>query len=165
MEPEQEVTSGEPEYKTTLEEAKPDVPVVEPESYITVFEPVKDIPVEQDRRFYNRRKGPDLQSKLIMATSVMVWGFMLAVLLIIEQAKPQVGDFFSRLFGVDLNQNWDYQLLTMAFCLSIFMLILSIFVLFINHQRHRRKTDRYSRSLIINIIFCLGIIIFYFSKI
>lgn len=111
----------------------------------------------------NRRQGPDFWVKFLQTASVLVWGFMLITLLIIEQAKPELENFFSHMFNVTLRQRWDLDLLTYAFYLSVFMCIFSIFSLIVNKKRHRRKTDRYSKSIIFTLIFSLWIIFFYFS--
>ncbi|AEG61681.1 hypothetical protein [Desulforamulus ruminis] len=111
-----------------------------------------------------RRQGPDLWVKFLKAAAILVWLAMLVILLIIDQAKPEFENFFSRLFNVTLRQDWDTDILAYAFYLSVLMLIFSIFTLLVNRKRHRRKSDRYSRSVIIMIFFSTAVILFYFIK-
>jgi len=114
--------------------------------------------------YFNRRKGPDIWAKFIKFASITVWGMMLLILLIVDQAKPEVEDFFSRLFKIDLQTNWNYHLLSYAFYLSIVAFIFALFGLYIDMSRHRRKTDKYSKSLITMLCFSLLIIVLYFLK-
>ena len=111
-----------------------------------------------------RRQGPDLWVKFLKAAAILVWLAMLVILLIIDQAKPEFENFFSRLFNVTLRQDWDTDILAYAFYLSVLMLIFSIFTLLVNRKRHRRKSDRYSRSVFIMIFFSTAVIRFYFIK-
>lgn len=118
----------------------------------------------EGKRFVDRRKGPDIVVKFLKAASFFIWAIIIVIIIIMNQAKPQVENFFSRLLNVPLRESWDIDLLRYAFYLSDIMLVFSIFAFILNMGRHRRKTDKYSKSIIIMIIFSLGVILFYLSK-
>lgn len=120
---------------------------------------------KKDQKRIDRRSGPDFWVKLIKTMSILVWAVMLIILLLMEKAKPEVESFFSHLFQIQLRQSWDLHFLTIAFILSIFMLMFTSFTLLVNRKRHRRRTDRYSKSVIIMMIFSFLIIVFFFYKI
>lgn len=111
-----------------------------------------------------RRRGPDIWIKFLRVAAIFVWMALLIILSLIDKAKPQVENFFSHLFNVTLRQSWDTDLLTYACYVSIIMLVFSIFALLVNMKRHRRKSDRYSKSIIIMIIFSIYVIYFYVTK-
>jgi len=115
--------------------------------------------------YFNRRKGPDPWVKFLKAASAIVWGVMLLILLIVDRAKPEVESFFRRTFRVTLPQNWENSFHDYAFWLSLLAFAFSLFALLINKQRHRRKTDKYSKSLITMLIFSFLVILFYLFKI
>ncbi len=119
---------------------------------------------KKEQRRIDRRSGPDFWVKFINAMSLLVWAVMIIILLLIDKAKPEIESFFSNLFQLQLRQSWDLHFLTISFILSIFMLIFTSFTLFVNRKRHRRKTDKYSKSVIIMMFFSLFIIIFFFYK-
>lgn len=121
-------------------------------------------PVQDKYSFRDRRKGPDGWIKFLHFASALAWGILLLVLLIMDKAKPEFENFFSRIFHVTLRLNWDVRLLNYAFYLSLFMFGFSLFAHMVNRKRSRRKSDRYSKSIIMAIFFSLGVIIFYFYK-
>ena len=91
------------------------------------------------------------------------WLVMFAVLFLLDQAKPQVENFFDRMFGVKRRATWDLELARYIFYLMILGLALSGLGLGINAKRHRRKKDKYRISLILLGLFSiLGIILYLF---
>jgi len=110
----------------------------------------------------NRRRGPDVWVKFIKFASITVWGLMLLILIFVDRAKPEVENFFTRLFKINLQPNWNSDLLSNAFYLSIVAFIFSLFAFLVNMKRHRRKTDKYSKSLITMLCFSSLIILLYF---
>lgn len=115
--------------------------------------------------YLNRRKGPDVWVKFLKLASILVWGLMLPILIIVDRAKPDVENFFSRLFKITLRQNWDIDLLSYAFYLSLIAFTFAIFAFHINRKRHHRKTDKYSKSIITLLCLSFFVILFYLLKI
>lgn len=113
------------------------------------------------RIFYERRKGPDILVKLITWISLINWLIVTAIIAIIAMASPKTETFFDRLMEVRVNKSLNEELAQYAFYLMVVLLLLSIVGLIINSRRHRRKTDRYRVSLVLTGIFSvLGIIIY-----
>ncbi|MFT9487900.1 MAG: hypothetical protein ACH0QD_11095 [Tepidibacillus sp.] len=69
-----------------------------------------------------------------------------------------------RILHLDVRQDWDQSLMKIVFYLSFAQLAISIFSLGVNAKRHRRKSDRYSKSLITIIILTILILLFTFKN-
>ncbi|NLM73558.1 MAG: hypothetical protein GX184_05980 [Clostridiaceae bacterium] len=103
--------------------------------------------------YFERRKGPDLILRLVRISSIILWGFIILNFFVIFSAKPEFESFFDRLLGLTVRENWDYRLLSISLVTSLIQLILSVFALFLNTRRLKRKTDRISPSIIISLVF------------
>ncbi|MCL5290084.1 MAG: hypothetical protein ACOY35_00180 [Bacillota bacterium] len=117
-----------------------------------------------EKSFVEKRQGVDFWVKFVKTAAIFVWAAMFIILVIIDRAKPQVENFFSNLFQISLRQSWDSDLLAYAFSLSVAMLGFSVFAFIINMKRHRRKSDKYSKSILAMIFFTLAVILFCWSK-
>jgi formate hydrogenlyase subunit 3/multisubunit Na+/H+ antiporter MnhD subunit len=106
-----------------------------------------------------RRKGPDIWVRAISWSSVAGWSLLFLIICILSKAKPEAETFFDKMLKVHLRKTWDIDLAQYAFYLMIFLLFLSVSTFIVNIKRHRRKTDRYSISIILMIVFSIiGII-------
>jgi formate hydrogenlyase subunit 3/multisubunit Na+/H+ antiporter MnhD subunit len=110
---------------------------------------------ENKRVFVERRRGPDKLTKWIKWTSIIGWLLIICVIFIISEAKPRVENFFDKLFHVHLRKTWDEDLLRYSFFLMVILFFLCAFAFIFNLMRHKRKTDRFNKSIII-----LGIVSF-----
>lgn len=119
---------------------------------------------QRENRTYNRRKAPDFWVKFLHVSSVVVWGAMLIILLIIDRAKPEFENLFTRMFNINLRQDWNMDLLATAFYLCWAMLLYTMFALYVNSKRHSRPGDKYNKSVIAMLIFSVGFIIIYIFK-
>ena len=110
-------------------------------------------------RKFNRRRGPDSMVRAINILSGLTWFLVLMVFILVTFAKPRVETFFDRQYNVTLSGKWDQTILAYAFIL-LFILVLICFIgIIININRHKRKTDRYNKSLIwFGIISLLGMV-------
>lgn len=116
---------------------------------------------ETPRKFVERRKGTDIWVKLISWFSAISWVMMFIVLYIVTKAGPQIENYFHKLFNASLRKTWDYELAQYALYLMILLLMLCLFGILINAQRHKRKSDKYSLSLIImSILSVVGIFVY-----
>lgn len=114
----------------------------------------------QPERRSNKRRGPDIWVKLIRWFGVSAWVLMVVVVILMDKARPQLATFFDRILNLDLRTTWDLKLLRSALLLMIVLFYLCVIGLVINAKRHRRKSDRYNRSLIgIGILAALGIVL------
>ena len=112
----------------------------------------------------NRRRGPDTVSKAISWISGTSWIMIFIIFIMISMAKPRMETMFDRFSNSPINQAWDASLINFAFFLMLFQLGICIFGLFLNSLRMKRKTDRYSGSLIFfTVVSFLGIIIYFIS--
>lgn len=106
------------------------------------------------------RKGPDLILRLIDIFSVILWGFFFVNVSLIVYAKPVDETFFDRLFHVSVRDYWDFKLLQFALILSLVQFFISLFSLYLNSRRLKRKNDRIRKSIIISIFTSLVLCIF-----
>lgn len=117
-------------------------------------------------RNIDSRKGPDLTLRMIDIISVILWGFIIVNLAMILFAKPVGETFFDRLFSIKVRDYWDYYLLQFPLLLSLVQLIISVFLLFLNSKRLKRKDDKIRISVLVSIFFsliiCITIPIFLF---
>lgn len=97
------------------------------------------------------RKGPDIVCRIVDIASVILWGFIIVNFAVILWAKPIGETFFDRLFNISVRNYWDAALLQFALFLSLFQLLVSIFSLYLNSKRIKRKDDRISVSIIVSI--------------
>ena len=109
--------------------------------------------------YFQKRKGPDLILKMLDRLSFLLWGFTIIIFGVILSAKPQWETFFDRLFNVSVRDYWDYKLLRFAFIISIVQFVISLFSLFLNSKRLKRKEDKIRNSIIISLFASLMICI------
>lgn len=110
------------------------------------------------------RQGPDIINKLINLLSISLWIFIIFNLCIVFLAKPVGETFFDRFFNVTVRSYWDANLLSFALILSLVQFIVSIFSLYLNTKRLKRKGDRIRITIIVSIflslLLCLTLVIF-----
>jgi hypothetical protein len=107
-----------------------------------------------------KRSGPDILVNLIKTLSIVCCLLLIGALLLLDLAKPGIETFFDRLLDVQLRENWDQELLLSHFYLVAIMCALSLLGLIFNKMRTRRKTDRYSKTLIFATIFSIAALLF-----
>lgn len=89
---------------------------------------------------------------VIYAASVMSaigWLFAIFAFTFLDQAKPMQEDFFTRLLNVKVCSFWNSSLLYLSLFLMVLAFLTCIIGFIFNMRRHRRKTDRYHRTIII----------------
>lgn len=117
-----------------------------------------------DRKFIERRKGPDIWVRLVHWLGITAWIIMFFILAITDRAKPQVENFFDRFFKVQVRNSWNYSLVQWSFYLMILLSVLCVIGLLVNAKRHKRKGDRYSFSLIVMLILAVVGILMYLTS-
>ncbi len=109
----------------------------------------------------NARKGPDIIIKLIDLSSIILWGILLLSIGFIISAKPQSMTLFDHLFKTTVREYWDFRLLQSALIISLVQFCLSLFSLYLNSKRLKRKTDRIRISIVIStfasLIICVSL--------
>ncbi len=107
----------------------------------------------------DRRRGPDLWSKTLRWLGVFGWFVMFVAIFIIDRAKPEEENMFTKAAKVSVRKTWDQELNHYLFYLMIFGLCISVIGMVINSRRHHRKDDRFKYILIIlGVISSFGII-------
>jgi len=114
------------------------------------------MPVDYTKKRPERRKGPDLWVKLLGWLAIVGWFLMLTVLFIIDRAKPEHENMFTKSANIEVRTTWNQELINYLFYLMIFGFCMSIIGFVINSRRHHRAKDRFRYTLII-----LGIISFF----
>ena len=121
------------------------------------------MPVDYTKIRPERRKGPDLWVKVLGWFAVFGWFLMFIVLIIIDKAKPESENMYTRSANVEVRTTWDQGLTNYIFYLMISGLCISIIGLVLNSRRHHRANDRFRLTLILlGIISFFGIIIHLF---
>lgn len=106
------------------------------------------------------RKGPDLILRMLDIISVILWGFIILDLAMILFAKPEVETFIDRFFSVKVRDYWDTNILRFPLMLSLVQLLISVFLLFLNSKRLKRKDDKMRISVILSIYVSIFICVF-----
>jgi hypothetical protein len=97
----------------------------------------------------DRRRGPDLWDKILRWLGIFGWFVMIVALYIIDRAKPEEENMFTKAANLSVRKTWNQELIQYLFYLLIFGLCLSIIGIVINSRRHHRKDDRFKYILII----------------
>jgi len=100
------------------------------------------------RRSFERRQKPDGIIRLITFISTIGWLLIIFCSGLTIYAKPEQTNLFYEMFNVPVREYWNYSLLNVVFLLLVFLLALSLFGIFMNAMRNRRKTDKIRKSLI-----------------
>ncbi len=112
----------------------------------------------------DRRRGPDLLIKTLRWLGIFGWFVMIVALYIIDMARPEEENMFTKTADVSVRTTWDPKLITYLFYLLIFGLCISVIGIVINSRRHHRKDDRFRYILItLGAISTFGIIKYLFK--
>lgn len=118
--------------------------------------------METERRiFTERRKGPDAVVKAVWWAAGISWILIITALIITGEAQPRHANFIDRLYNVTVRSNWDRNLLSYVFYILLINLATCISGFILNMLRHRRRTDKFSKSILILGLITLSGIIWY----
>lgn len=109
----------------------------------------------------NRRRKKDWVTRAVPIVSGIGWLAAFVMLIYLERARPADYNFFSRYYGAPLPSPWNTSLLRIALVVLIGVLCVCIIGFLFNMTRHRRKSDKYSLSiLILGALALVGIVVF-----
>lgn len=108
-----------------------------------------------------RRKGSGPLLNIVSVFSLVSWLLMLPILVLVQQAKPQLETFLDRWVGSEIEPTWDLTLYRYAFYLMLVVLVLSFIGLVLNAFRRRRTTDSWRINLIVIFLLSLSGVIYY----
>ncbi len=95
----------------------------------------------------NKRRGPDIWIRTLHLLGIISWLLLIALLIVVETARPQFESFFDRFYGLNLRTTWDMNLAPYIGMVTAVGLLISFTGLLISTRRHRRKEDRLPFSL------------------
>lgn len=98
----------------------------------------------------DRRKGPDALVKWVKWSGIISWIMVSVILFITLIAKPDFESYMDKSFHIRLQENWDTDLMKYVFLLLILLFCFCMVSIAINMARCRRKSDRISKTLILN---------------
>ncbi len=111
----------------------------------------------------DRRKGPDPWIKSLTWFGIIGWILLLIAMAVFHKARPESETSITGFLQNTLGRRWDMELVPYFIFLSAFILLISLFGLFINSQRNNRKNDSYRMSLIsLVVISILGLLYYIF---
>lgn len=114
------------------------------------------------RKFVERRRKKDWVVRSVGIIAAIGWICALAALIYADQAKPGTESFLTRLTNVSVRKYWDTTMLNISFKALLVSFFTCLIGLLINMTRHRRKTDRFNKPIIIlGITTFIAIIIFF----
>ena len=115
----------------------------------------------KDAQFKNRRKKADWVTKAASILSVIAWIIVIVMLLLLDRAQPQSADFFTHVFRSTVHSSWNSSLLRTSFIMLVSAFFICALAMILNILRHRRKTDKYKKSIIIlGVLSLIGLILF-----
>ncbi len=120
--------------------------------------------METNQTHRERRRGPDFWLRSIKGLVIICWCLLLAIMIIMDFAKPTYETFFDRLAHVPVTSSWNTELLQVLFYLMVLGLELSLLGLLLNTRRNKRKTDHYPGSLFFIAGVSLAGIIYYLFR-
>lgn len=103
----------------------------------------------EGRTFVERRKKRDWVSRAVPIISGVGWAAAFFTLMFLEKATPQQADLFTRLFNIPLQSAWNTQMLAISLATLILVFLVCAAGFVFNILRHRRKEDKYNKSIII----------------
>ncbi|MBN2401111.1 MAG: hypothetical protein JXN64_01805 [Spirochaetes bacterium] len=96
----------------------------------------------------NRRRGPDALTKAIGIFAGISWLLVFTAFVLVTYAKPRMATLFDRRYGGTGSQTLDQSLLMYANIVLVLVIIVCFIGFLINISRHKRKTDKFSASII-----------------
>ena len=119
---------------------------------------------ELKKVFTERRRGPDVVVKAVWWTVGISWILIITALMITTEAQPKFETFIDRMLKVSVRSYWDKDLLQYAFYILLINLAACIVGFVLNILRHKRKTDKISKSIIVLTTITLYGIIWYMFR-
>lgn len=99
--------------------------------------------------------------RLLQISSIFIWVFILWIANLIIKAQPEGKTFFDYLFKLKPRSYLDIDLIHQAMLSSFVLLFISILLIFVNANFHKRKLVPVSFTIIFSSVFSLAIILYY----
>ncbi|MDR0906117.1 MAG: hypothetical protein LBN00_08105 [Oscillospiraceae bacterium] len=117
---------------------------------------------QPQRQNTERRRKKDWVVRLISLLSVVGWIAAIVVLFFLDKAKPESANFFTNIFNLSLHHTtWNTSLVRTALIIQVAVLAVCVLGFLFNMTRHRRKSDKYNRAIIIlGVVSVVSIVLF-----
>lgn len=112
----------------------------------------------------NRRKGNDGILQFINLMCILIWGALFIIVAIITKAGKSMKYISENGLLWLPSEFWEINLLKVSLIVTIACICICTMTIILNFTRHRRRTDRIKRSLIIGEILAFIIGIFLILK-
>ncbi len=96
----------------------------------------------------NRRRGPDLITRAISIFAGISWLLITIVIFLHVNSKPRDASLYDMRFSVAESYKGDPSLIIYANIVLILVAAICFAGILISLKRHKRKNDRFSKSLI-----------------
>jgi hypothetical protein len=101
------------------------------------------------RPYVEKRSGRDWMTRAISGFTLVGWGFAIMTVMLFSEAQPGKDNFITRILGIELPRVWNGRLLWFSLILLISAFVFCVVGFVFNLMRHKRRTDRFSKPLII----------------
>jgi len=99
------------------------------------------IPVE-------RRKGNDFRLNFINFMCFFMWATLFVVIAVLEKASKSIREISQSDFLWLISKFWETDLVEFAFIITIISIIVCFICIILSLTRHRRRSDKIKKSLI-----------------
>lgn len=103
---------------------------------------------ELKKGFVERRRGPDAVVKAVWWIIGTSWGLIIMAILLTSEAQPRFETFYDRMVKEPVRGYVDRNLMEYVFYLLLANLAVCIVGFVLNMMRHKRKTDKFSKSIL-----------------
>jgi len=87
------------------------------------------------------------------------WLFAILLGIMVYAARPHASDPISKAFGVKYSMTWSQMMLDRIYIVSLVYMLVSIIVISMNYMRLRRRTDKINKSVAIQALFALVLVV------
>ena len=96
----------------------------------------------------NRRKRKDIITKCIQWFAGVSWLTAIAIFFVFALAQPPQENVFTKHLNFVVNQSWNMRYIYFSTVLLSVNVGICLFGFIFNLMRHKRKTDRFNKSII-----------------
>jgi len=111
-----------------------------------------------------RRKGSDGRLKFINIMCFLVWAVLLIITALVEKAGKSIAHITANNLWQLPVEFWRVDLLNAALYITIGCIFICTLCIILNFTRHKRRTDRIKKSLVICEMICFAITVFLILK-
>ena len=95
------------------------------------------------------RRKKDWVSFSITLIAIVGWLLGVVAMLFLDFARPATETFWTRIFQQPVQSNWNRSLLIFILVVLVLDFLLCMMGFFLNMTRHKRKSDKYNKGIIV----------------